>query len=192
MLSLSHGIAFNRAETWQPGPRAWTTCARQRLTASQAASARARGLATYTCRHCRIHTCSQLVGTGAHSHPYACAGERPGHDWRPDTMTATCVLPGCHELVPEAGQPCAGCRDAFGEMLRHDPDGATLTPEQIVARDQATRDALREQIAARSAATGAARKLKRKQGQTCWLCTERRTCTQMPNGWECDACQDVQ
>jgi hypothetical protein len=36
------------------------------------------------------------------------------------------------------------------------------------------------------------RQTERKQNQTCWLCEQRRTCTQADHGWECDDCRQVQ
>ncbi|ORM18323.1 hypothetical protein [Prescottella equi] len=51
-----------------------------------------------------------------------------------DTLLPDCVLPGCRRLVAEVGQPCDGCRSAFGAMLQ--PAGQPLTSDQIEARDR--------------------------------------------------------
>lgn len=50
-----------------------------------------------------------------------------------------CVLPGCRTPVAAWGQPCRGCREAFGDLLHHNPVGASLTAEQIHNRDSHTR-----------------------------------------------------
>ena len=56
-----------------------------------------------------------------------------------------CVLPGCGTPVALVGDACGGCREAFGDMLRHDPAGTRMTQEQIDARDAAVHAAYRQQ-----------------------------------------------
>lgn len=81
LLDLNHGVALDRCETWQgTGGNAWTTCARQQLTESQADGARERGLAVHRCARCRCWTDETSVGRAPH--PYECSGESAGHDWR--------------------------------------------------------------------------------------------------------------
>lgn len=46
-----------------------------------------------------------------------------------------CVLPGCSVPVAEVGQPCDGCRGAFGSMMQ--PGGQSLTAHDIEVRDRA-------------------------------------------------------
>lgn len=56
-------------------------------------------------------------------------------------LFSECVLPGCHTLVATLGEPCQGCRDAFGDMLVSYPDRPPLTAADIAERDRATRAA---------------------------------------------------
>lgn len=51
-----------------------------------------------------------------------------------DTLLPDCVLPGCRQPVATVGEPCDGCRAAFGDMLQ--PGGQPLTAHQIAARDR--------------------------------------------------------
>jgi hypothetical protein len=97
-----------------------------------------------------------------------------------------CVLPSCTNAVLEPGEVCAECIEAFDGYLQRSTM-PQLTAEQIQQRDEATRQALRAQVATKASAPA----LERKQNQACWMCDERRTCTRMPSGWECDPCRDV-
>lgn len=97
----------------------------------------------------------------------------------------TCVLPACASPVDEAGQACPGCVEAFGPWLRV-VEGPVMTPEEINARDEAIRAAVRAQVVRIVAPDPECR-----QNQTCWLCEERRTCTRTASGWECDTCGEV-
>ena len=101
-------------------------------------------------------------------------------------LLPTCVLPGCQQPVTTIGEPCGDCRRAFGAMLRHQPHGQPLTAEETNARDHHIRQAYRQQ---RDQLLGAD---DRRRNQTCWLCTERRTCNRTSAGWECDRCQTLQ
>ncbi|QBC87943.1 hypothetical protein B6K05_023330 [Mycobacterium avium subsp. hominissuis] len=50
-------------------------------------------------------------------------------------MFPDCVIPGCRNPVASIGEPCGECRRVFGNMLRHNADGHTLTEEEIRERD---------------------------------------------------------
>ena len=94
-----------------------------------------------------------------------------------------CVLPGCQNSVSSPGEPCTDCIEQFGEYLAHDPSALPLTAEQIAERDASVVEVLTSR---RSVVVEV-----RRRGQICWLCVERRTCTQTPHGWECDRCRVV-
>lgn len=96
------------------------------------------------------------------------------------TLLSECVLPGCHEAVVLVGEPCPSCREAFGSMLVERRDRPGLGAEDIDARDAGVRAAYASQ--ASQAVRG------RMRNQVCWLCEERRTCTQIAGRWECDEC----
>lgn len=49
-----------------------------------------------------------------------------------------CVLPGCRTPVAAWGQPCDGCRVAFGSMLQT-AGGRPMTAQQIHDRDSQAR-----------------------------------------------------
>lgn len=51
-----------------------------------------------------------------------------------------CVIPGCPNPVAAVGEPCGGCRTAFGPMLRQTP-GRRLTADEIDERDRGVRAA---------------------------------------------------
>ncbi|MGE2733812.1 hypothetical protein [Mycolicibacterium vaccae] len=57
----------------------------------------------------------------------------------------SCVLPGCSTPVGVWGDVCGGCRDAFGPLLRHNPDGELLTQAAIEDRDTQVRAAYQKQ-----------------------------------------------
>lgn len=101
-----------------------------------------------------------------------------------------CCLPACTEPSPAVGQPCNGCRATFGSYLvqsdRAAP-GAEVLAAELAARDEG----IREQYRAQRALAAAQPEPERKQNQTCWLCDEKRTCTRLPGGWECDRCREV-
>lgn len=98
----------------------------------------------------------------------------------------TCVVPGCSGYVPAQGDVCGDCRAAFGSMLVHHADGGRMTAAEALERDRG----IREAYAVRRQATEQG-ELVRRANQRCWLCEDRRTCTQMPVGWECDTCRGV-
>lgn len=110
------------------------------------------------------------------------------------SLFPTCVLPGCTQMVPETGGVCDECVEVFGECLAFG-DGPGMTEEQIEARDKGTAElyrAMREIAANPIPEPRPEPELERKRNQTCWLCEERRTCTQMPMGWECDTCKEIE
>lgn len=107
-------------------------------------------------------------------------------------LFARCVLPGCQNPVSGQGEPCSSCREAFGELLAHRPGGVPLSAEAQRERDSAARAAYRvRQAAAEAPRPRDPIEAERKRNQTCWLCTERRTCTPVAGRWECDICREV-
>jgi hypothetical protein len=95
-----------------------------------------------------------------------------------DSLWSECVLPGCGNLVPELGEACSGCLEAFGSRLRFVP-----APPPLSEEDQAA--------VAEFAARRQAPELERRANQRCWLCEERRTCIRTAAGWECPRCAAV-
>lgn len=104
-----------------------------------------------------------------------------------DPLGPLCVVPGCPHSAP-LGQPCVCCTEAFGPMLRETTSTAgDVEPESpAVSAAAEALAAIRMPRKPVEAAAG-----ERRQGQTCWLCTQRRTCTKQVNGWECDDCLKV-
>lgn len=106
--------------------------------------------------------------------------------WRAVMTNRTrCVLPGCQALVDQQGMPCQECVENFGSYLARGV-GPAMTAEQ-----QRSRDA--EAIAQYALQTNSRIPVQplRKANQRCWLCEDRRTCTQVRGRWECAACQQV-
>lgn len=94
-----------------------------------------------------------------------------------------CVLPGCTNPVV-GREPCADCQRAWGSRIRRRrPSGELLPAAEIERRDQQVKSGLAE-INSATDAIG-------RRNQTCWLCTERRTCTATAAGWECATCQNI-
>ncbi|GAA1083184.1 hypothetical protein [Tsukamurella spumae] len=107
-------------------------------------------------------------------------------------LFARCVLPGCQNPVTGQGEPCSSCREAFGELLAHRPGGEPLSAAAQRARDSAARAAYRvSQATAEAPRPRGPAEAERKRNQTCWLCTERRTCTSVAGRWECDTCRAI-
>lgn len=109
------------------------------------------------------------------------------------SLFATCALPGCGNPVTWWGEACGDCVAAFGGYLRPAAgDDPVLTENDLVDRDRAVVQAqVCQQVIAAGATTAAAEARDepiRRRNQTCWLCEQRRTCSQMPQGWECDEC----
>jgi hypothetical protein len=102
-------------------------------------------------------------------------------------LGALCVVPSCPHCAHQ-GHPCACCAEAFGPMLRETTGTAgDVEPESTAVSAAAEAlAAIRMHRKPVEAAAG-----ERRQGQTCWLCTQRRTCTMQVNGWECDDCLKV-
>ena len=120
------------------------------------------------------------------------------------SLFATCALPGCGNPVTWWGETCTDRVAAFGGYLRPAAEGEpALTEHDLIDRDQAAAQAqARQQMIATGATTATAADATatafaardeptRRRNQTCWLCEQRRSCTQMPQGWECDECRDV-
>jgi len=120
------------------------------------------------------------------------------------SMFAECALPGCPNPVVEWGQVCldcvTACVTACGPYLQPcRPDQPPITEEVLAERDAGVAAANRMQVNTTTAAetSGQGTPLAgkgsevRKQNQRCWLCQERRTCTQTRQGWECDRCQAI-
>jgi hypothetical protein len=105
------------------------------------------------------------------------------------SLFATCVLPGCPDLVEAAGDPCPSCVAAFGTLLRQVPDAELLSAEQIAERDQAVQQHYRDRRTIPLPAGADDREWK--PNQLCWLCEQRRLCTRTGQGWECRACLTV-
>lgn len=89
-------------------------------------------------------------------------------------MFDDCVIPGCVNPVIATGDVCQPCRTAFGRYLTFRPDTQppTTTPTPAPAPGDRPRG-------------------ESKANQRCWLCEQRRTCTQQPRGWECTTCHAV-
>jgi hypothetical protein len=103
-----------------------------------------------------------------------------------DQLFAECVLPGCRELVAAAGDVGPDCLAAFGPLLRQVPDAEPLTAEQVEDRDQA----VAQHYQGRNA-SAAQDGREWKSNQLCWMCEQRRRCTQTDQGWECRHCLTV-
>lgn len=97
------------------------------------------------------------------------------------SMFATCVLPGCGNVVSETGDACGTCVAAFDWMLTGTP--SRMTAEEIAERDNAVRAAYEQHQQ---------QTVTRKPNQKCWMCEERRVCASTPQGWECRDCQEVE
>ena len=71
-----------------------------------------------------------LTDAGAYRAAYPEYGRSP--------LFCTCPLPGCHNLTGDARQPCPGCLEAFGPVLRAAAE--TCTEDEFAAQ-VAERDA---------------------------------------------------
>ena len=128
-----------------------------------------------------------------------------------DGLFPPCPIAGCQGITETEGQPCAGCRELFGDYLTHDPAGRPMTTPEVIAHKAATLDAYRTMTAPLSdlppelppetrtaldelhARFDAPRDKTRKANQRCWCCEERHTCTRNARGlWECDTCRTVE
>ncbi|MBM4685619.1 hypothetical protein GS532_17505 [Rhodococcus hoagii] len=110
-----------------------------------------------------------------------------------DTLLPDCVLPGCRQPVATVGEPCDGCRAAFGDMLQHNPVADPMTAEQIHERDHGTRHA-------QAIMAEIARHRTREDGEDdvgepgeqrvaeCWQCEQDQPCDWTSMGWECPSC----
>ena len=112
------------------------------------------------------------------------------------SLFATCALPGCGNPVAGWGDICADCVAAFSGYLQlAAEDQPALTEHDLAERDRAVADAQAGQRVIAAGSTNVhvatADGPLRRRNQRCWLCESRRTCSQMPQGWECDDCRDV-
>lgn len=109
-------------------------------------------------------------------------------------LLPTCVLPGCARPTDAVGHPCGECVAIFdgqpgGWRLVRNADAEPMTEEAITERDDAVREQHRLQAEAAPVDDRP-----RKRNQLCWLCDQRRTCTQVQprdvlgREWECDEC----
>lgn len=130
-----------------------------------------------------------------------------------DGLFPPCPIAGCNGITDAEGQPCTDCIELFGEYLTHNPGGRTMTTPEILRhkadtlaayRAQTTAPAVEalpdisatladlDQIRARLDARDHRKPALRRRNQTCWCCTERRTCTRNDRGlWECDTCASI-
>ncbi|WP_209447592.1 hypothetical protein [Rhodococcus qingshengii] len=109
-----------------------------------------------------------------------------------------CVLPGCRQPVTRIGDACNGCREVFGDMLQHNPEGTPLTAEEIQKRDH---DTVRAMVLMRSITGGGCIRHDDddeepevgEPGETkeaeCWSCETILNCTWGSIGWECSDCE---
>ncbi|WP_068166598.1 hypothetical protein [Rhodococcus phenolicus] len=104
-----------------------------------------------------------------------------------ESLFAECILPGCTQPVAEELTPCQTCRTIFGPMLQKTDSREPLTHADITARDNDTRAAYRAQLRIIAETPQPARR----RNQRCWMCEQRRTCTQTPQGWECRDCIEI-
>ncbi|HTY35379.1 hypothetical protein [Mycobacterium sp.] len=103
-----------------------------------------------------------------------------------DGLFPPCPIPGCRGITDVDGEPCAGCRDLFGQYFTREPGVPKPTTAEIADRDRAVAEIYRERRQL------AAAKPERRANQTCWCCEERHTCTRNDRGlWECDTCAGI-
>lgn len=104
--------------------------------------------------------------------------------------TYQCIAQGCTGAVEQQGDVCADCRAVFDGYMVYNPEGQRPTSAEVAAADARLRHAYEQQATTELGAAQQDAK-PRRRNQTCWLCTERRTCTQEEMGWECDLCRPV-
>lgn len=110
----------------------------------------------------------------------------------PGNLFYDCPVPGCSQPVTDPREPCATCREMFGDYLT--PGRASTEPEAFAAQ-LAERD---EEVAAAYARQQAGpqpeepREPEWKPNQLCWICSARRRCRpepDLPGLWICKDCQ---
>jgi hypothetical protein len=99
-------------------------------------------------------------------------------------MFSNCVIPGCRNLMSDAGDACDSCITAFGPYLVFNPGPPLPADMPRSLRDVESGPAEQHD---RPEPVGQ----KRIPQKLCWLCEQRRTCTAQPGGWECDRCRAV-
>ncbi|MBY6413322.1 hypothetical protein HQ346_16630 [Rhodococcus sp. BP-252] len=116
-----------------------------------------------------------------------------GRDYGDGQLFEVCALPGCSYPVTELGQACTSCQSAFGSMLRA-TEGTLRSRDEIATelreRDLVVLDQYRRRTTNTVEVEGDSEP-ERRRGQMCWLCEQRRTCTALETGWECDTCREV-
>ncbi|GAB4989905.1 hypothetical protein BB737_12780 [Mycobacterium avium subsp. hominissuis] len=103
--------------------------------------------------------------------------------------TPVCIVQGCKNPVATVGDVCADCQELFKGYMVHNPDGHRATETELAAAQATLQRAHAQQIAVEIAATQNVPV--RRANQLCWLCEQRRTCTQQERGWECDKCLQI-
>jgi hypothetical protein len=83
-----------------------------------------------------------------------------------------CPLPGCRNITTGPHQPCPGCLEAFGPLLR--PGAGPVPDPAVYAEGDAVVLAILAERRAAPARPGWMR------SQRCWVCDERRTCRPDP------------
>lgn len=109
------------------------------------------------------------------------------------SLFATCALPGCNSPVVSWGEVCGGCQVDFNDYLRPARrDQPVLTEHDLEQRDLDVAAAHARQhgapVSTEPRRVDHSGEHERRANQRCWLCEQRRTCTRMPHGWECDHC----
>lgn len=111
------------------------------------------------------------------------------------SLFATCALPSCNHPAASWGDVCGRCQVVFSGYLQPARPGQPGPTEPDLAQrdtDVAAAYAQQHDLAATAPPPPPRRpdgEHKRRANQRCWLCEERRTCTRMPHGWECDHCR---
>lgn len=100
-----------------------------------------------------------------------------------------CLVQGCATPVETTGVVCTLCQDLFEGYMVYNPNGHRPTEAELAAADAGLRRAHEQQIAVERAS--AHTNPVRRANQICWMCEQRRTCTQQQQGWECDTCLQI-
>ncbi|MGN5240848.1 MULTISPECIES: hypothetical protein [unclassified Rhodococcus (in: high G+C Gram-positive bacteria)] len=110
-----------------------------------------------------------------------------------ESLFAVCILPGCTQPVADELTPCQTCRTLFGPMLQETDRPRTLTHADIEARDNHVRAIYRARRLHTPATqtTDTEPTTTRRANQWCWICEQRRICTQTPQRWEWRDCLQI-
>jgi len=111
------------------------------------------------------------------------------------SLFATCALPGCTSPVVTWGDVCGGCQVAFNDYLRPARPDQLVPTEHDKQRDHDVAAGYARQHdgteADRPRRVDHGDEHEKRANQRCWLCEQRRTCTRMPHGWECENCRAI-